>query len=697
MSIILSISLSVLVGMGLAGKQPVKTNSKLTMYWVAYESDFSGEKTAKLETCDGELMTMVTPEFWESANLEGTGILTDGRVFNLGANTGCFMWLDPKVTPYGINHKGWGLIPYVSIAANLENDGLPAGTKVYIPAFEGIELPMTNGQKHNGCFRVDDVAWSFAEGANHIDWFVAKKSNYQILQSGCHGHQCQGSEIDIYIDEDCELIAYLPGSVITKIPDPESDCQELWTQCGGSIDENGGKFKGSACCKLGECQVMHKDWSQCRIGVCPDGWECTGPTPKPTSRFPTNKPTLNGNAKPSIIFRLDDVQDYYLSANVKEIIQAFMDRNIPLSIGVIGGTYYGTDASLHKKILEAVNDYGMEVFNHGDDASTFFNAIGEAEAKEHIANGEEADFKVYKSFVPHQNRWNEDTLAALESLGYWAVSASKGGAFPMPVRLQGKLKLMPQHTETAEYAGGNWDSTIANVMTDCTAAVAEDGFCVVMMHPQEFAKETVTVAELGNLLDEVKEKTNWDVTTFRKFARAVEPRGEPTPEPTPTPTDVNKFYPNWQKGGCLNDGNEPAWTSVMFDSLEACCTANFNWKVAECMNGATPEPTATPKPTKNAKTSKPTVKPTMERLETPSPTVGGDDVFEAYKTFCAGFKEGQKRKCKKPCAWKKNTCVPKAQGKVRCKKMPKGSAICEVLGCEIRKNGKCTGKIDWTA
>jgi len=43
----------------------------------------------------------------------------------------------------------------------------------------GTKLP--NGLTHNGCVRVDDVSWSF--GKNHIDWYVLKEKNYQILNA----------------------------------------------------------------------------------------------------------------------------------------------------------------------------------------------------------------------------------------------------------------------------------------------------------------------------------------------------------------------------------------------------------------------------------------------------------------------------------------------------------------------------------
>jgi len=485
------------------------------------------------------------------------------------------------------------------------------------------------------------------------------------------------------------------------VDDTVSDCVKLWGQCGG-MNEKGDVYDGETCCAIGDCHFMDKTWSQCRTGECLDGWQCTGPTSKPTSRFPTNRPTLPGGAKPSVIFRLDDVQDHYLSAVDQEIFDVFRQRDVPLSIGVIGAGYYGQDVNLHKAIVDMVGR-GSEVFNHGDDASTFFNTLDKATARKHIENGEEEPFKVYKSFVPHQNRWNEATLEALEALGYDAISASKGGSFPMPVRMErGKLKLMPQHTETAEYAGGAWDSRIDTIMPDCTKAISEDGFCVVMMHPQEFEKQTVTYEALGDLLDQIEAETDWHVTTFRRLAKTVERTDtNPTPEPTAAPTNPHPYYVHWGKGTCVNDGNQPDWQQELFDTIRECCTAKMNWKIDACVEAGpspVPAPTAapsslpapTPRPTRKVteKTPSPTKKVTEK---TPSPT-SEVDAYEAYSAFCEEL-DSQKA-CKKPCSWSKsdNDCSPKPAKKVKCKKLPKGSPICTIVGCEFVKKKKCTGK-----
>lgn len=120
-------------------------------------------------------------------NLEGSGWYTeDGghRVINI---------IEPHVKPestlfkevdyvdYGLDapHYHYGLVPFRTIAA--VHDDIPAGTWVYIPMFDGIQIPVYDLDNrwnvnysfwHDGWFRVSDISWSFADNATQIDLFA---------------------------------------------------------------------------------------------------------------------------------------------------------------------------------------------------------------------------------------------------------------------------------------------------------------------------------------------------------------------------------------------------------------------------------------------------------------------------------------------------------------------------------------------
>lgn len=120
-------------------------------------------------------------------NLEGSGWYTEGgghTVINI---------IEPHVKPestlfkqvdfvdYGLDapHYHYGLVPFRTLAG--VHDDIPAGTWVYIPMFDGIQVPVYDVDNrwnidysfwHDGWFRVSDISWSFADDATQIDIFA---------------------------------------------------------------------------------------------------------------------------------------------------------------------------------------------------------------------------------------------------------------------------------------------------------------------------------------------------------------------------------------------------------------------------------------------------------------------------------------------------------------------------------------------
>ncbi|GES95634.1 carbohydrate-binding module family 50 protein [Rhizophagus clarus] len=131
--------------------QTISSKSAFTYYWDEFESDHK----------------------------EGTGITKTNRVLNFGdcdcssKSFSCFDELDKTKFPFGSTSNDTPLVPYITVAAN----DIRKGTLLYIPKLDGMLLP--NGKTHNGCVKADDTGDSF--GGKHIDWFVARESNFEFL------------------------------------------------------------------------------------------------------------------------------------------------------------------------------------------------------------------------------------------------------------------------------------------------------------------------------------------------------------------------------------------------------------------------------------------------------------------------------------------------------------------------------------
>ncbi|KAI8979567.1 hypothetical protein BDF20DRAFT_800700, partial [Mycotypha africana] len=159
-------------------------SAKLTQYWIPKEGEYdlgsngqpiklTGAKVKALKTNEGKLIAKVAPNTYTAFQMEGSGLLQDGRLINLAEHKNAFMVLDRSKTPFGIGPHGQSLVPWISVAAN----DIDIGTHLYIKQLDGVTLP--NGLKHNGCVRVDDEGWSF--NGCHIDFFVLQYKAFEEL------------------------------------------------------------------------------------------------------------------------------------------------------------------------------------------------------------------------------------------------------------------------------------------------------------------------------------------------------------------------------------------------------------------------------------------------------------------------------------------------------------------------------------
>lgn len=227
-------------------------------------------------------------------------------------------------------------------------------------------------------------------------------------------------------------------------------------------------------------------------------------------------------ATPAVIFRLDDVQDYYLASASRDVIGVFVDEGVPLSIGVIGGLFFGSDSATVEVVTNARAHHNHEVINHGPDGSSLFDTFTKEQAVQKIQEGEVPAFKPYTSFVPHEQRWANSTVEALEELDYAVLSAAADHvSFTQPVDLTASPMWLPQAAQTASFWNSSgvweWESGTNTILEICAAQVAAHGVCVVMMHPQEFEYDVVTLAELRDIIIAVQD-AGWTVKTFRQFA-----------------------------------------------------------------------------------------------------------------------------------------------------------------------------------
>ncbi|MEZ4361257.1 MAG: 3D domain-containing protein [Kofleriaceae bacterium] len=162
----------------------------LRFYWLANQEDYDDPEEiqyrdpdeVELYTPRGFYLGSVPDRFAWALRMEGSGLMSDGRVINYAGpcNYGygtCFEELELARYPFGRGSKRRPLRPFISVAIDLSV--VPLGDPLYIPEFDGMNLP--DGSVHDGCVRADDTGGGIKK--QKMDFFVVTYRNFRFLLS----------------------------------------------------------------------------------------------------------------------------------------------------------------------------------------------------------------------------------------------------------------------------------------------------------------------------------------------------------------------------------------------------------------------------------------------------------------------------------------------------------------------------------
>ena len=193
-----------------------------------------------------------------------------------------------------------------------------------------------------------------------------------------------------------------------------------------------------------------------------------------------------------VAFRLDDVQDYFITDVQMALIEKFQQNDVDLTIGIIANNI-GHDMDMTEFLSNISDKPGIEFANHGWDNEpiTQFDTVGQEmlllKSNNKIANL----FGVKPTvFIPPQNSYDDETVAAMTSLGFTHLSSELDFTTP-PFPLSGQT--LYHFPETAFTGKLNEDRTqfvglgAHTTFEQVEKSISEHGFAVVTLHPQEFS------------------------------------------------------------------------------------------------------------------------------------------------------------------------------------------------------------------
>ncbi|MGH9921224.1 MAG: polysaccharide deacetylase family protein [Nitrososphaerales archaeon] len=225
-----------------------------------------------------------------------------------------------------------------------------------------------------------------------------------------------------------------------------------------------------------------------------------------------------------IAFRLDDIQDHFTRDAQKDLIDMFLNENVPLTIGVIGG-FLNEDKDLIEFLQNAVSSGPIEVANHSWEHLDH-SAMTVDEQRNSIVKTNERIRELFgvqpKTFIPPMNAFNDDTISIMKEAGLSHLSASsflKPDAPPYPLKNGDSIFHFPEtaFANNVDTPTGVWTVFPNNeVLEMIRTSVKQYGFVVVNMHPVayydkengKYIYDKESMEPLQDLLKQVKKEFN---------------------------------------------------------------------------------------------------------------------------------------------------------------------------------------------
>ena len=251
--------------------------------------------------------------------------------------------------------------------------------------------------------------------------------------------------------------------------------------------------------------------------------------------FSVSLPISSNYGCQCVVFRIDDIQDYWIDQAQIAAMDLFISKNLTLSVGLIMDDI-GNDTILTEKVEEGLDRNLFELALHGwdhEDFTTFDlqqqkDLIKKANEKTQILFGNKSQV-----FTPPYDQFNHNTLKALNDLNIKILSSSLQAEndlnegkdiFNLKVKMINSGSVgdgiyhLPSTVSFYDYEDENrTKESLQDILNKVDDSISKYGYSVITIHPQDFAKldeqgefidivDREQVEDLSLLIDTLKSK-----------------------------------------------------------------------------------------------------------------------------------------------------------------------------------------------
>ena len=241
-----------------------------------------------------------------------------------------------------------------------------------------------------------------------------------------------------------------------------------------------------------------------------------------------------------VIFRMDDVQDFWIDQAQIAPMNLFLSKNQSLTLGLIMNKT-GDDSDILQNIKKGYQKGLFELALHGWDHVDFSN-LSEQDQQYYLLKSNNKMKLLFGNnsniFIPPYDPFNNDTIKAMSlngipiisSAGYEenifnnnkSIFVSNDNLYNNSIKSKTIIHI-PSTIAFKNYVNGSWIKTpLGNISDSILKNIKEYGYAVVVIHPQDFIKidnnefDVGSLNDLSFLIDDLGLK-NIHITSFYKL------------------------------------------------------------------------------------------------------------------------------------------------------------------------------------